>query len=69
MRSSAARWRLLLSIWGKKTHEVLLASYAFGILWLLSGADLGGPGLDAAGGGRPGLAAELHALPYNPCSS
>jgi len=27
---------LTLSVWGKKTHEVLLATYAFGILWLLS---------------------------------
>ncbi len=27
---------LTLSIWGRKTHEVLLTTYAFGILWLLS---------------------------------
>src|SRR5262249_32630057 len=27
---------LTLSIWGRKTHEVLLATYAFGISWLLS---------------------------------
>ena len=27
---------LTLSVWGKKTHEVLLATYAFGIFWLLS---------------------------------
>jgi ABC-type transport system involved in multi-copper enzyme maturation permease subunit len=27
---------LTLSIWGRKTHEVLLATYAFGIAWLLS---------------------------------
>ncbi|MFO0952196.1 MAG: ABC transporter permease subunit [Isosphaeraceae bacterium] len=27
---------LTLSIWGKKTHEVLLATYAFGILYLLA---------------------------------
>src|SRR3954467_11364176 len=27
---------LTLSVWGKKTHEVLLATYAFGILYLLA---------------------------------
>lgn len=27
---------LTLSVWGRKTHEVLLATYAFGILYLLS---------------------------------
>ena len=27
---------LTLSVWGRKTHEVLLAAYAFGILYLLS---------------------------------
>ena len=27
---------LTLSVWGRKTHEVLLATYAFGIFWLLS---------------------------------
>src|SRR5262245_7923769 len=27
---------LTLSVWGRKTHEVLLASYAFGILYLLA---------------------------------
>src|SRR6516225_9940291 len=27
---------LTLSIWGRKTHEVLLATYAFGISWLLA---------------------------------
>ncbi len=27
---------LTLSVWGRKTHEVLLATYAFGIAWLLS---------------------------------
>jgi len=27
---------LTLSVWGRKTHEVLLATYAFGITWLLS---------------------------------
>jgi len=26
---------LMLSVWGRKTHEVLLATYAFGILYLL----------------------------------
>ena len=50
---------LTLSVWGRKTHEVLLATYAFGILWLLVGADLGGPGLDAALVGPAGLAAGL----------
>ena len=28
---------LTLSVWGRKTHEVLLATYAFGILYLLAG--------------------------------
>ncbi|WZP00574.1 ABC transporter permease subunit [Isosphaeraceae bacterium EP7] len=27
---------LTLSVWGRKTHEVLLATYAFGVLYLLS---------------------------------
>src|SRR6185312_16500022 len=27
---------LALSVWGRKTHEVLLATYAFGILYLLA---------------------------------
>src|SRR5262249_33259109 len=27
---------LTLSVWGRKTHEVLLATYAFGILYLLA---------------------------------
>ncbi|APW58661.1 ABC transporter permease [Paludisphaera borealis] len=27
---------LTLSVWGRKTHEVLLATYAFGVSWLLA---------------------------------
>ncbi|OJW20677.1 MAG: hypothetical protein BGO49_03630 [Planctomycetales bacterium 71-10] len=27
---------LTLSVWGRRTHEVLLATYAFGIFWLLA---------------------------------
>ena len=27
---------LTLSVWGRKTHEVLMATYAFGILYLLA---------------------------------
>src|SRR5690349_5125214 len=33
---------LTLSVWGRKTHEVLLATYAFGIFWLLSAPIWGG---------------------------
>jgi hypothetical protein len=33
---------LTLSVWGRKTHEVLMATYVFGILYLLSAPILAG---------------------------
>src|SRR5215468_1135755 len=57
---------LALSVWGRKTHEVLLATYAFGILYLLAapiGAVLA-PTLP--GWALPGLPGYLPLLPKNP---
>ena len=33
---------LTLSVWGRKTHEVLMATYVFGILYLLAAPILAG---------------------------
>src|SRR5262249_48077783 len=57
---------LTLSIWGRKTHEVLLATYAFGILYLLAAPMWAGfiPMLPRwAVAWLPGY---LALLPYNP---
>ena len=46
---------LTLSVWGRKTHEVLMATYVFGILYLLSAPILAGVQSDCPrGGGRRG---------------
>ena len=58
---------LTLSVWGRKTHEVLLATYAFGILYLLSAPIWAGlVGCCPGGPGRPGCRRFLALLPYNP---
>lgn len=58
---------LTLSIWGRKTHEVLLATYAFGIGWLLSAPVWAGLVSALPSGARPGwLPNFLSLLPYNP---
>src|SRR5436305_1703900 len=57
---------LTLSVWGRKTHEVLLATYAFGILYLLAAPMWAGlvPMLPRwALAWMPGY---LALLPYNP---
>jgi ABC-type transport system involved in multi-copper enzyme maturation permease subunit len=57
---------LTLSVWGRKTHEVLLATYAFGILYLLAAPMWAGlvPMLPRwAGAWLPGY---LALVPYNP---
>src|SRR5262249_29050717 len=58
---------LTLSIWGRKTHEVLLATYAFGISWLLSPLIWAGLVSIVPGWARPAwLPSFLAWLPYNP---
>jgi len=58
---------LTLSIWGKKTHEVLLSTYAFGILWLLSAPIWAGLASMLPGWARPAwLPSHMALLPYNP---
>src|SRR5438034_1358744 len=58
---------LTLSVWGLKTHEVLLATYAFGILWLLSAPIWAGLVSMLPGWARPSwLPSYVALLPYNP---
>jgi ABC-type transport system involved in multi-copper enzyme maturation permease subunit len=58
---------LTLSIWGRKTHEVLLATYAFGISWLLSPLIWAGLVSIVPRWARPAwLPSFLALLPYNP---
>src|SRR5262245_45371929 len=58
---------LTLSVWGRKTHEVLLATYAFGIFWLLSAPIWAGLAPMLPGWARPpGLPGYLALFPYNP---
>src|SRR3954452_20447266 len=58
---------LTLSVWGRKTHEVLLATYAFGIFWLLSAPIWVFLASSLPRSARPDwLPAPLALLPYNP---
>jgi len=58
---------LTLSVWGRKTHEVLLATYAFGIFWLLSAPIWAGLVSMLPWWARPAwLPSYLDLLPYNP---
>ena len=58
---------LTLSIWGRKTHEVLLATYAFGISWLLAAPIWAGLVSILPWWARPAwLPSFLILLPYNP---
>jgi ABC-type transport system involved in multi-copper enzyme maturation permease subunit len=58
---------LTLSVWGRKTHEVLLTTYAFGILWLLSAPIWVALSLSLPRWARPSwLPGYLAPLPYNP---
>ena len=58
---------LTLSVWGRKTHEVLLATYAFGIFWLLSAPIWAGLVSMLPWWARPAwLPGYLALLPYNP---
>src|SRR5262245_19376563 len=58
---------LTLSVWGRKTHEVLLATYAFGVLWLLSAPIWAGVVSMLPRWARPTwLPGYLALLPYNP---
>jgi ABC-type transport system involved in multi-copper enzyme maturation permease subunit len=58
---------LTLSVWGRKTHEVLMATYVFGILYLLSAPILAGiQGGLPTGWWRSWFPTFLDLLPYNP---
>ena len=58
---------LTLSVWGRKTHEVLLATYAFGIFWLLSAPIWAGLVWMLPWWTRPAwLPGSLALVPYNP---
>jgi hypothetical protein len=58
---------LTLSVWGRKPHEVLLATYAFGIGWLLSAPIWLALSPMLPGWARPGwLPGYLGLFPYNP---
>src|SRR5947199_1629228 len=58
---------LTLSVWGRKTHEVLLATYAFGIFWLLSAPIWAGLVWMLPWWARPAWLPGYFALmPYNP---
>ncbi|QDV34606.1 ABC transporter permease [Tautonia plasticadhaerens] len=58
---------LTLSVWGQKTHEVLLATYALGILYLLAAPAWIALSPMLPGWARPAwLPGNLALLPYNP---
>src|SRR5215472_3760270 len=58
---------LTLSVWGRKTHEVLLTTYAFGILYLLSAPIWAGLVWMLPWWTRPAwLPGSLALVPYNP---
>src|SRR3954471_18522874 len=58
---------LTLSVWGKKTHEVLLATYAFGILYLLAAPITAGlQAMFPSAWRAMGLPSFLAILRYNP---
>src|SRR5258708_38114972 len=58
---------LTLSVWGRKTHEVLLATYAFGIFWLLSAPIWAGLVWMLPWWARPAwLPGSLTLVPYHP---
>ena len=58
---------LTLSVWGRKTHEVLLATYAFGILYLLAAPITAGFQAMIPSVWRAlGLPSFMDLLPYNP---
>ncbi|WP_435018680.1 ABC transporter permease [Tundrisphaera sp. TA3] len=58
---------LALSVWGKKTHEVLLATYAFGIAWLVAAPAWAGLAATLPWSARPSwIPNALALLPYNP---
>src|SRR5262245_4911871 len=58
---------LTLSVWGRKTHEVLLATYAFGVFWLLAAPIWAGLVSMLPGWARPAwLPGYLALMPYNP---
>ncbi|WP_165073771.1 ABC transporter permease [Paludisphaera rhizosphaerae] len=58
---------LTLSIWGRKTHEVLLATYAFGIFWMLSALIWAAIFEVVPWAARPSwFPGQLALLPYNP---
>src|SRR5215469_13277470 len=58
---------LTLSVWGRKTHEVLLATYAFGILYLLAAPIWAALVPVLPRWARPAwLPSHMALLPYNP---
>jgi ABC-type transport system involved in multi-copper enzyme maturation permease subunit len=58
---------LTLSVWGQKPHEVLLATYAFGIFYLLSAPIWAGLFSMIPWWARPAwLPGQMALLPYNP---
>ena len=57
---------LTLSVWGRKTHEVLLATYAFGILYLLAAPMWAALVSMLPRGALAWLPGYLALLPYNP---
>ena len=58
---------LTLSVWGRKTHEVLMATYVFGILYLLAAPICAGLQAMLPAAWRPSwLPSFLDLLPYNP---
>src|SRR6516225_841428 len=57
---------LALSVWGRKTHEVLLATYAFGILYLLAAPIWAVLVPTLPRWARAWLPGYLALLPYNP---
>lgn len=58
---------LTLSVWGRQVHEVLLATYAFGIFWLLLAPTWAGVASLLPPWARPAwLPGPLALVPYNP---
>jgi ABC-type transport system involved in multi-copper enzyme maturation permease subunit len=58
---------LTLSVWGHETHEVLLATYAFGIAWMLSAPIwMGLASVLPLWARPPWMPGSLALLPYNP---